>query len=108
MTCSNNSFILKTVYDQDYKKYSPGKILTAEMMKYVIDIDKVKTVDYVQGDESYKRDWTPKRRERKGMLIFNNNIKAQYLALLNNRILPAFNKYEYLKKIKGVIANRLR
>ena len=108
MSCNSTAFILKTVYDQNYNKFSPGKILTSEMIKYVIDTDKVKTVDYVQGDESYKKDWTPKRRERKGMLIYNNNSRAQYLAFLKNRILPAFNKYEYLKKIKGVIANRLR
>ena len=105
MTCSNNSFILKTVYDQDYRKYSPGKILTAEMMKYVIDIDKVKTVDYVQGDESYKKDWTPKRRERKGLLVFNDNIKGKYLALLTNKIQPAINKHKYLRKSKKIIKN---
>lgn len=107
MTCSNNSFILKTVYDQDYKKYSPGKILTAEMMKHVIDIDKVKTVDYVQGDEPYKKDWTPKRRERKGLLVFNDNIKGKYLALLTNKIQPAINKHKYLYKCKEVIKNCL-
>lgn len=105
MTCSNNSFILKTVYNQDYRKYSPGKILTAEMMKYVIDIDKVKTVDYVQGDEPYKKDWTPKRRKRKGLLVFNNNIKGKYLALLTNKIQPAINKHKYLRKSKKIIKN---
>lgn len=108
ISCDDTAFILKTVYDQNYNKFSPGKILTAEMMKYVIDIDKVKTVDFVQGDESYKKDWTPKRRERKGIMVYNNNIKGQFLAFLNNNILPIFNKYEYLKKIKEMVAKGLR
>jgi len=53
------------------------------MMKYVIDMDGVNIVDYVQGDEAYKEDWTPKRRERCGVLIFNNNIKGKYSGLLD-------------------------
>ena len=100
ITCNSTSYILKTIYDQDYRKYSPGKVLTAEMMKYVIDIDKVTTVDYVQGDEPYKKDWTPKRRERKGLYLFNNNLKGKYLALLTNKIQPTVNRLECLRKVK--------
>lgn len=107
LSCKRNAFILKTVYDQNYKEYSPGQILTTEMMKHVMDIDKVKMMDYLHGDESYKKEWTFKRRERKGILVYNNNIKGNYLGLLNNRILPLFNKYKSLKKIERIIVNRL-
>lgn len=103
ISCNGCAFILKTVYDQHYKKYSPGKILTSEIVKYVIDIDKVKAIDYVQGDETYKQDWTPKRRERKGVLIFNNNLKGQFLALILNKIQPAFNKNESLRRAKEIV-----
>lgn len=102
---SNNgtAYILKTVYDQEYKKYSPGKILTSEMMKYVIDTDGVNVIDYVQGDEAYKEDWTPKRRERCGVLIFNNNIKGKYLGLLTQNILPSIEKNKYLHRAKQMV-----
>ena len=100
ISCNGCAFILKTVYDQDHKKYSPGKILTSEMVKFVIDIDKVKTIDYVQGDETYKQEWTPKRRERKNVLIFNNNLKGQYLAFVINKVQPALNKNKYLRSAK--------
>jgi CelD/BcsL family acetyltransferase involved in cellulose biosynthesis len=102
---SNNeiAYILKTVYNQEYKKFSPGKILTSEMMKYVIDMDGVNIVDYVQGDEAYKEDWTPKRRERCGVLIFNNNIKGKYLELLTRDILPTVEKNKYLRKAKQIV-----
>lgn len=99
--------MLKTVYDQDYKKYSPGKILTSEIVKFVIDIDKVKAIDYVQGDEAYKQDWTPKRRERKGVLIFNNNLKGQYLSFIINKIQSAVNKNKYLRTTKEIIKRYL-
>lgn len=103
LICNDTAYILKTVYNQEFKKHSPGKILTSEIVKYVIDIDKVKTIDYVQGDEAYKQDWTPKRRERKGVSVFNENIKGQYLALLNNKILPIINKNQHLSKVKELI-----
>lgn len=107
ISCHETSFILKTVYDQNYKKHSPGKILSAEMFKYVIDIDGVKTIDYVQGDETYKRDWTPERRERKGVMVYNKNLKGQYLVFLNNRLLPKISVNKYLRTIKEIVAKRL-
>jgi len=103
ISCSGTAYILKTVYDQDYKKYSPGKILTSEMANFVVDIDRVKSVDYVQGDEAYKQDWTPKRRERKGLVVFNNNIKGKYLELLTNKVRPTVNRNAYLRKAKEII-----
>ena len=108
LICNDTAYILKTVYDQEFKKHSPGKILTSEMMKYAIDVDRVKTVDYVQGDESYKQDWTPKRRERKGLVGFNNNVKGKYLELLTNKIQPMVNKYRYLQKAKQIIKSHIQ
>jgi CelD/BcsL family acetyltransferase involved in cellulose biosynthesis len=107
ISANQYAYILKLFYDQKYGKYAPGKILTAEMMKYVIDIDKVTTVDYVSGDDSYKKDWTPQKRERKGLLVFNDSIKGKYLALLTNKIQPAINKHKYLRKSKKIIKNIL-
>jgi CelD/BcsL family acetyltransferase involved in cellulose biosynthesis len=108
LSCNRTAYIMKTVYDQEHKKYSPGKVLTAEMMRYVIDVDKVKVVDYLHGDESYKEDWAPKRRERKGILIYNNHIKGHYLRMLNETLSPILNKNKYLNKVKSALVNRLR
>jgi CelD/BcsL family acetyltransferase involved in cellulose biosynthesis len=108
LSCNHYAFILKTVYDQDYKKYSPGKILTSEMVKYVINADKVKTIDYVQGDEPYKQDWTPNRRERKGVEIFNGTLKGKMLAFLMIKVLPAIEKHPYLFSAKNKLSRYLR
>lgn len=108
LVANGTAFILKTVYDQNYKKHSPGKILTAEMFKYVIDIDKVTTIDYVQGDEGYKKDWTPKRRERKGILVYNNTIKGRYLSLLDTKIVPFVNSNSFLSKFKRPLGQHIR
>ncbi|HOO50939.1 MAG TPA: GNAT family N-acetyltransferase [Alphaproteobacteria bacterium] len=102
------AYILKTVYDQEYKKYSPGKILTSEMFKYVIDVDKVTTIDYVQGDEDYKKYWTPKRRERRGILVYNDTLRGRYCSIVDRKIVPLMNSNEYLKKLKKSVSRRGR
>jgi len=56
--------IFRLAYDKVWKSYSPGSILTAYLMEYVIDIDKVEEVDFLFGNDAYKQDWMSDRRER--------------------------------------------
>lgn len=63
--------IFKLAYDERFSHLSAGSILTASMMQHVIDVDKVGEVDYLTGDDSYKRDWMSHRRERWGIVAFN-------------------------------------
>jgi hypothetical protein len=102
------AYIVKLFYDEQYQQYAPGKILSAEMAKWIIDTDNVRVIDYLHGDESYKKDWTPLRRGRKGITVYNSNSKGQYMALLNKKILPVLNKYPLLKEAKEMIARKLR
>jgi len=100
ISSNGTSYILKTVYDLAYRKYSPGKVLTAEMVKYAIDVDRVSLIDYVQGDEPYKKDWTPKRRERKGITIFGRSLKGRTLDVLIRKVRPAVNENAFLRRTK--------
>ncbi len=63
--------IYKLAYDEKFAKFSIGSILTAHMMRHVIDIDHVNEVDYLTGDDDYKKDWMSHRRERWGIIAFN-------------------------------------
>lgn len=63
--------IYKLAYDEQFAQFSIGSILTAHMMKHVIDIDHVTEVDYLTGDDNYKKDWMSHRRERWGVIAFN-------------------------------------
>ena len=56
--------IFRLAYDEAWKQYSPGSILTSFLMKYVIDTDGVEEIDFLTGNESYKQDWMSDRRER--------------------------------------------
>lgn len=68
---NNKASIYKLAYDQDYKLFSPGTLLTAYLMEQAIDKDQVNEVDYLIGDEPYKADWMTHRRERWGLLACN-------------------------------------
>lgn len=74
--------IYKLAYDENFSKLSIGSILTAHIMRYVIDIDQVNEVDYLTGDDDYKKDWMSHRRERWGVIAFNNaTIKGKLAGL---------------------------
>jgi len=106
LSCNNIAYILKTVYDKKYKIFSPGKILTLHMFKYAIDNDRVTTIDYVQGDELYKKDWTPQRRERKEIIVYNDSMKGRYLHFVNNTLLPLLKKSKYVQKFKDFVVSQ--
>jgi ribosomal protein S18 acetylase RimI-like enzyme len=62
--------IFKLAYDPEYTEHSVGSLLTAHLMHHVIDADHVRIVDYLSGDDAYKRDWMSARRERWGLRAY--------------------------------------
>lgn len=63
--------IYKLAYDEEFKSYAPGTLLTALLMQHVFDVDKVAEVDYLIGDDPYKQSWMSHRRERMGIVAYN-------------------------------------
>ena len=63
--------IYKLAYDEAYKAYSSGTLLTAVLIQRVLDVDKVTEIDYLIGDDLYKKDWVTNRRERWGLIAYN-------------------------------------
>jgi len=56
--------IFRLAYDEAWKQYSPGSILTSFLMEYVIDVDEVEEIDFLTGNDAYKQEWMSDRRER--------------------------------------------
>ena len=74
--------IYKLAYDEHFAKFSIGSILTARLMQHAIDVDRVREVDYLNGDEAYKREWMSHRRERRGIVAFNvRSVNGAFAAL---------------------------
>ncbi len=63
--------IYKLAYDEAFKALGSGTVLTARLMRHVLEIDGVAEVDYLMGDDPYKRHWMSHRRERRGLRAYN-------------------------------------
>lgn len=63
--------IYKVAYDEGFKEFSPGTLVTAMLMTHVVDIDPVEEVDFLIGDDAYKKTWMSHRRERWGIVGYN-------------------------------------
>ena len=63
--------IYKLAYHEDFKSYSPGTLITAMLMQHVFEVDQVREVDYLIGDDPYKKTWVGARRERRGIVAYN-------------------------------------
>jgi CelD/BcsL family acetyltransferase involved in cellulose biosynthesis len=78
--------IFKLAYVQGYEKLSTGSVLTAELMRHVMDVDRVHEVDFLSGDDAYKADWMDCRRERVGLLAFDQRHWRGWLAMARHQL----------------------
>ncbi len=56
--------IFRLAYDEAWKRYSPGSILTRYLVKHVIEVDRVDFIDFLVGDDPYKKEWVSQSRDR--------------------------------------------
>lgn len=66
----------RLAFDPRFGKFSVGTLLTYEMFRYVIDVDKVERIDFGIGDDPFKKDWVNRRREYWGIAGFNKRSVA--------------------------------
>lgn len=73
--------IYKLAYDEAFKAYGAGTVLTAMLMEHAIEKDSVDEVDYLTGDDPYKKAWMSDRRERWGIIAYNPKAVGGFLGL---------------------------
>jgi hypothetical protein len=70
-TMNGRASIFKLAYDEEYAGLSAGTLLSAHLFRHALDQDRVAEIDYLTGDDHYKRGWMNSRRERVGLLACN-------------------------------------
>jgi CelD/BcsL family acetyltransferase involved in cellulose biosynthesis len=73
MVANGRAEIYKLAYDEAYSRFSVGSVLTALMMKHVLEHDDVHEIDYLIGDDAYKKTWVNQRRERWGLIAYDTH-----------------------------------
>ncbi len=82
IVANSKASIYKLAYDESEKAYAPGTLLTALMMQRAMDQDKVTEIDYLIGDDAYKKTWMSNRRERWGLISFSPITVAGLIGLI--------------------------
>jgi len=93
-------YFLKVAYDEKYKDYGLGNVMHYETIRYMIDYDRIESIDLGAGNEDFKKFWVSEKREMKRMMVFNRNIKGNCLAIITNKILPIIRRNEVLNWVK--------
>jgi hypothetical protein len=63
--------VLKLAHDEAFKPASPGTVLTALMLRGLLDDEHVAEIDFGRGDDPYKAGWAGLRRQRIGLVLAN-------------------------------------
>jgi Acetyltransferase (GNAT) domain len=70
-TTARRASIFKLAYDEAHAKWSAGTVLSAHLFRHALDVDRVREIDYLTGDDAYKRAWMVERRQRIGLIACN-------------------------------------
>jgi CelD/BcsL family acetyltransferase involved in cellulose biosynthesis len=81
---AGQAIVLKLAHDEAFKTHSPGTVLTAIMIRHLLDNEHVAQIDLGRGDDTYKQGWAVERRQRIGVLLINPRRPAGLIALLRH------------------------
>ncbi len=87
VTGGRRSTIFKLNYSEAHRPLSVGTILTRHMMRWAIERGQIDEVDFGCGDDPYKQEWLPLRRQRWTVAAYDPGTPAG-LALAARNLLP--------------------
>lgn len=73
--------VLKLAHDEAFKAHSPGTVVTAWMIRHMIEREHAVMLDFGRGDDPYKQDWVSSRRQRIGLMLINPRRLGGMIAL---------------------------
>lgn len=91
LVANGAAYIYKLSYNPKYSEYSPGTLLTAAMFEHVIDKEKVTHIDFLLGNDQFKKDWMNRSSGIYGIL-FPNPKTLVGLALVIKNSISTFQK----------------
>ena len=81
---AGRAIVLKLAHDEAFLAHSPGTVLTALMLRHLLEREHVAEIDFGRGDDPYKKDWATRRRRRIGVLLVDPWRMSGMAALLRH------------------------
>lgn len=78
--------VFKLAYTPQFKRYSVGTLLTAGLLEHLLAESNVSEIDFLSGDDAYKRDWVDSKREHVGVELVNSNTLIGKLLSFKRRL----------------------
>jgi CelD/BcsL family acetyltransferase involved in cellulose biosynthesis len=78
--------VLKLAHDEAFQADSPGTVLTALVLRVLLDTEHVTAIDFGRGDDAYKQGWASQRRQRIGLVLVNPRRPAGLGFLARHRL----------------------
>lgn len=71
--------LVRTNFREDFRDLAPGVVLSNLVIEYLLDEDKVASLDFGYGNEEYKGRWVDEARIYRGIMAFNpSTIRGYY------------------------------
>jgi hypothetical protein len=80
------AWLLKLCHAEASRGASPGTVLTALMIRRLIEHDAARELDFGRGDDAYKQLWVEMRRQRIGVELAHVAHPSGLLAILRHRV----------------------
>lgn len=80
--------------NNDYIRFSPGKLLLHHMLKENFTDNSVREFDLLRGEEEYKYRWTSLKRENYQITVINNSFYSRTIFKLRNIIHSLRKRYD--------------
>jgi hypothetical protein len=90
-------------HDEAFKSCSPGKFLMTRMLQIIMDEDDVSRVDFLLGDEPYKRQWSNRRQELHNFALFPPTGRGRALHALDQHLLPFVRSNRRLRTLAKLV-----
>jgi len=97
----NRATMIKTAYDSRYREHSVGAIVMMDVIKHLIEVDRVREIDFGRDDQAYKKLWVPQQRERWAVVACNPRTARGLLAL--GRILSVQARRSLVARVKQAL-----
>jgi CelD/BcsL family acetyltransferase involved in cellulose biosynthesis len=99
------AFLVKTSYDDQYRKFSPGIIAHSVVLQQLFEESQYEYIDFIS-DLKYLRDWANKCLSRVGVTIANGAL-SEIILVLKQKLLFVYRSSPFLnKKVKSFLYKR--